>query len=50
MYTPELIKQMEKSQKANEAFWTRLNFIKGIMSGRYRHMQIKNKIKRAKRA
>lgn len=49
MYTAKELEQMEKNRKKQEAYWTRLNFIKGIMSGRYRHMKIKNKI-RAKRA
>lgn len=49
MYSMKDFEQMEKQRKKSEAYWTRLNFIKSIMSGGYRHMKIKNKI-RAKRA
>ena len=43
MYSAEDFKQLEKTQKKAEAYWTRHNFICGIMSGKYRHMKIKNK-------
>lgn len=52
MYSNMELKQSEKLMKEVEAAWQRAKFINGIMSGKYRSMQIKNKIraKRAKRA
>ena len=49
MYSNMELKQSEKLMKQVEASWERLNFIRGIMSGKYRSMQIKNK-RKAKRA